>query len=526
LDTATAAVSLIAAAPAPQETCIRFDETPDGTKLNHGDWVKDQWFDQYGMMIIAASTDGGYTPDGKARIFDTSKQNTEDPDLESPNETCGGTGVGAGGVVGAQGENCEPQGNIVIIQEHAEENEDLETLEPDDNAYGGSLTFTFDKPVAKLTRVGLMDIEVSEIASYEVTRTSGAPLEKTIAGLGDNSVQEEVIDVEDVTSLKITVTNSIGVRYICFQLTGVAPSCEPTTGPCVTTFADLQDVASRVIPNDVIALCSGEIITESAVVLEQSNLKLCCSGAQDCILKSTGNDRNLLVTGNDFTVEGISFLDGFGKDSSDESRSPDGGNVKIHAGGDHLVANCEFVGGKSSWGGNLSVRGADSLTIKKSLVSAGEARDGGGVAVDKTPKLFVEESVFEGNDGSNGGGVLAAYFEEKEALISFKKTTFKDNLADFGAGYLATTSGMTSLSMLLVESTFESNVASSYGGAGCLFYYRDLESLDLTLQGNAGSDNVSSDPSIGCSDGFLFYGVEMPPVCIGVSEDYRQDPSA
>jgi hypothetical protein len=123
LDTATAVVTLIDAAPEPQETCIRFDETPGGTKLSHGDWVKDQWFDQYGMMIIASSTDGGYTPDGKARIFDTSKQNTEDPDLESPNETCGGTGVGAGGVVGAQGENCEMQGNVVIIQEHPEENE-------------------------------------------------------------------------------------------------------------------------------------------------------------------------------------------------------------------------------------------------------------------------------------------------------------------------------------------------------------------------------------------------------------------
>jgi hypothetical protein len=233
LDTATAVVTLIGAAPTPQETCIRFDETPDGTKLNHGDWVKDQWFDQYGMMIIAASTDGGYTPDGQARIFNTKLYNTQDVDLGSPNQDCvgGGPGVGHGGVRGAPGENCEPQGNILIIQEHPEPNEDYDLLEPDDNAYGGSLTFTFDTPPKKLTRVGLMDIEVEEDAFYKITRASGAPVEKRITGLGDNSVQEETINVENVTSLELSVSNSIGVRYICFQQSDSTSTEQPTLEP-------------------------------------------------------------------------------------------------------------------------------------------------------------------------------------------------------------------------------------------------------------------------------------------------------
>lgn len=63
-----------------------------------------------------------------------------------------------------------------------------------------------------------MDIETSEEASYKVTRASGAPIHRTFSGLGDNSVQEETIDVDDVTSLEIVVANSLEVHYICFNV--------------------------------------------------------------------------------------------------------------------------------------------------------------------------------------------------------------------------------------------------------------------------------------------------------------------
>ena len=117
--------------------------TPDGKVLQHGDYVKYEWYDEYGLIIDATSNYGGYTPDGMARIYDTELPNTEDPDLASPNEKCPkpGPGVGNGGTPNKPGANCEPQGNVLIIQEENKHHK------PDDNAYGGTISFTFELTV-------------------------------------------------------------------------------------------------------------------------------------------------------------------------------------------------------------------------------------------------------------------------------------------------------------------------------------------------------------------------------------------
>mmetsp|Transcript_2771 Transcript_2771/g.5066 ORF Transcript_2771/g.5066 Transcript_2771/m.5066 type:complete len:98 (+) Transcript_2771:2008-2301(+) len=73
--------------------------------LSQGDYVRDEWFDSYGISVEASASRGGYTPDNKARIYDTSYAK-EDPDLASPNKKCGGPGVGTGGEMGQAGANC------------------------------------------------------------------------------------------------------------------------------------------------------------------------------------------------------------------------------------------------------------------------------------------------------------------------------------------------------------------------------------------------------------------------------------
>ena len=50
--------------------------------------------------------------------------------------------MGVGGEPGQPGENCVPQGNVLIIQ-------DGRTDKPSDNGFGGSIEFCFDIPAPK-----------------------------------------------------------------------------------------------------------------------------------------------------------------------------------------------------------------------------------------------------------------------------------------------------------------------------------------------------------------------------------------
>ena len=79
--------------------------------------------------------------------------------LGAPNRDCqgGGPGEGSGGAPGDDGsnpfQNCEPLGNVLIIQEN---NQCPEI--PDDNEQGGEITLDFN-PMAKFVYdIGLLDM--------------------------------------------------------------------------------------------------------------------------------------------------------------------------------------------------------------------------------------------------------------------------------------------------------------------------------------------------------------------------------
>jgi hypothetical protein len=95
-------------------TKIDFSTKGNGEVLTRGAYVSEEWKDMYNLTITATSTIG-YTPNGKARIFDTANPGTNDingdPDLGSPNAKCGGPGQGSGGEPGKRGENCQPVGS-------------------------------------------------------------------------------------------------------------------------------------------------------------------------------------------------------------------------------------------------------------------------------------------------------------------------------------------------------------------------------------------------------------------------------
>jgi hypothetical protein len=124
----------------------------NGTAIPGGTYVQDQWLAAYGLLLSAC---GGF---GDApRLFNTSDIGDEligDSDLGSPNQFCSpsGPGVGAGGKPDQPGENCVPQGNVLIIQEE-------DTEQPDDSEDGCCITFDFINKVEYVYEIGLMDID-------------------------------------------------------------------------------------------------------------------------------------------------------------------------------------------------------------------------------------------------------------------------------------------------------------------------------------------------------------------------------
>lgn len=97
---------------------VDFDTAANGTLLPPGMYVSDEWID-YGMLL---SVNGGLG--GLPRLFDTANPRGPnnkggDPDLGAPNTRCDsrGPGIGEGGWPGSVGENCNPLGNVLIIQE-------------------------------------------------------------------------------------------------------------------------------------------------------------------------------------------------------------------------------------------------------------------------------------------------------------------------------------------------------------------------------------------------------------------------
>lgn len=102
------------------------------------------------------------------------------------------------------------------------------------------------------------------------------------------------------------------------------PLCIPTDGSYVSDYFDLKDKITNANPNDVNALCGNgiPIITTDYLVLDASNVTLCCAGPGSCTIKTNEGQRhkNLVVYGRDFTMRNIIFV---------VTHNGRGGNVKI-----------------------------------------------------------------------------------------------------------------------------------------------------------------------------------------------------
>ena len=157
--------------------------------------------DQFEGISISSSSEFG------AMLFDTNNITGEDFDLSATD-----------------------LGNVLIISE------DGDSIDPDDNAAGGTISIEFDR-LARITGVGLLDIdkEGSSIAFFDDDSNLLEAVE--IENLGDNSFQELTFDVTDVSRMEINLAGSGALTGLDFIL----PKAVPTFSKIYTFGDSLSD---------------------------------------------------------------------------------------------------------------------------------------------------------------------------------------------------------------------------------------------------------------------------------------------
>jgi hypothetical protein len=164
---------------------IDFNTLGDGTPMPFGqNYVKDEWLAKYGLQITIEGNAGALSTN-KARVYDSTNPIGHAKYLGSPNQKClgGGAGRGRAGVPGAVGENCIPQG-IVLLAENPTE----------------SLVFTFASPT-RIGHLALMNVYFGK-HDLQLVTPQGKNVSVAFYGLGNNGVQLVHVD-QVVKQIKI-----------------------------------------------------------------------------------------------------------------------------------------------------------------------------------------------------------------------------------------------------------------------------------------------------------------------------------
>ncbi len=186
-------------------TDIDFETDGNGGTLSKGQIIDDEWA-KFGVTV---TTDNPIV--NPAMIFYSGSPTGGDYDLGTPNEDFGGPGIGSGGSAGAPGANTAALGNVLIISE------DGDQTDPDDDASGGTLIFTFAHPV-RIDQIGILDIDEGMAGKIRAFDAGGAMIGSTAMAnnLGNNSVQTVTLGVAGVSRLEVLFPGSGAVTNIEF----------------------------------------------------------------------------------------------------------------------------------------------------------------------------------------------------------------------------------------------------------------------------------------------------------------------
>jgi hypothetical protein len=284
----------------------------------------------------------------------------------------------------------------------------------------------------------------------------------------------------------------------------VPVTCAPTTGVCSTTTEELDAVLATSQPGDVVSLCGGNSGIEDALVT-QSGITLCCL-TDDCSLQTTGGISLLRVTGENFTIRNIDFIDGGG--------SLRGGNMAIIANGTHLIEDCIFETAQGSSMENVFVQTFGDLIVRRSsfLNFVGE---GSGLTVFDATKVIIEDSVFSGNERF---GLFTQWSSNLRDLstegqdIEISNSRFEQNGAE---GYFASNLGTLPRLSLLQNEFFDHDLSATS-------FCCSEEYGDLVLSGNSGARNGVS---TSCQ-GFFFFVLFGSETCLPLDVELRNGTSS
>ncbi len=188
---------------------LDFDEDRNGQPVPPGSMVTSQ----FKFVNITTDNNRAGGPD-MGIIFDSSNPTGGDVDLGSPHADFGGPGIGPGGGSGQPYPNTMAEGNILIIAEDlVDGNGDGLVDDPDDEAQGGSVTFTFDEKVY-LNSVWFIDDETGGTTMTVLDEFDNVIRVIAVPVLGDNGAGEINIDENNVKKLVINVNGSGGISRI------------------------------------------------------------------------------------------------------------------------------------------------------------------------------------------------------------------------------------------------------------------------------------------------------------------------
>ena len=189
-----------------------------------------------GNQPVAGLTVESENAANPAMIFDTANPTGGDHDLATP-----GYGI----------DNDTPLGNVLILSE------DGDTSDPDDNAGGGVLVFTWDELVT-LDNITMLDIDSNEAGGTIATffdEVGGVIGSVAIPALGDNSVQTIAVNMDGVKQMKINMVSSGAVAELVYRTseTGFYKNTAVVTAPDVTD----SDMAHYVNPDSPLPPAEG-----------------------------------------------------------------------------------------------------------------------------------------------------------------------------------------------------------------------------------------------------------------------------
>jgi hypothetical protein len=230
LTTSIMLLSIVLGPALSAQWILDFDD-PDIPVVN-GEVITDQYLAKYGVEISSVKSLTNPTTRNKPAIIFDSTDTPGDPtddnvptggdtDLETPNPT-------------GHSSNVTPLENVLIVSEDKfyatdDSNYDpipgggFKAVNPDDNAGGGTLKFTFFTPV-EIEFLEILDIE--EVGgSFLGVQTGGNQLVKSLGAPGDSSFQS--VEFQDWSNIEILYVDFVGSGAVA-SLT-YTPIPEPRT---------------------------------------------------------------------------------------------------------------------------------------------------------------------------------------------------------------------------------------------------------------------------------------------------------